>query len=105
MEREVAERFDRIETNLEIVTSSQVRTQEMLASMAESITRYVDAADTRMQFTEARVQTADERMARLDERIAAFIDAADTRMKRIEENLDGLIRAITAEHQNGQSQK
>jgi hypothetical protein len=29
------------------------------------------------------------------------VDAADARMKRIEENLDGLIRAITSEHSNG----
>jgi len=33
------------------------------------------------------------------------VDAADARMKRLEENLDGLIRAITAEHQNGKSKQ
>jgi hypothetical protein len=35
--------------------------------------------------------------------IGKYIDAADARMKRLEENLDGLIRAITAEHSNGKS--
>lgn len=30
-----------------------------------------------------------------------YVDAADARMKRIEENLDGLIRAISSEHSNG----
>jgi hypothetical protein len=33
--------------------------------------------------------------------VARYVDAADARMKRIEENLDGLIRAITREHSNG----
>lgn len=32
-----------------------------------------------------------------------YVDAADARMRRIEENLDGLIRAITSEHSNGKS--
>jgi hypothetical protein len=30
-----------------------------------------------------------------------YVDAADARMRRIEDNLDGLIRAITREHSNG----
>lgn len=33
--------------------------------------------------------------------INRYVDSADARMKRIEENLDGLIRAITIEHGNG----
>ncbi len=32
-----------------------------------------------------------------------YVEAADARMRRIEENLDGLIRAITREHSNGKS--
>jgi hypothetical protein len=32
-----------------------------------------------------------------------YIDAAEARTKRLEENLDALIRAITAEHSNGKS--
>jgi len=32
-----------------------------------------------------------------------YVDAADARMRRIEENLDGLIRAITREHSNGKT--
>ena len=37
--------------------------------------------------------------------ISHYVDGADARMRRIEENLDGLIRAITAEHTNGKSQR
>ncbi|MBZ5726448.1 MAG: hypothetical protein LAP87_15785 [Acidobacteriia bacterium] len=40
-------------------------------------------------------------LATLTESIARYADSADARMRRLEENLDGLIRAITAEHTNG----
>jgi hypothetical protein len=33
--------------------------------------------------------------------MTGYVEAADTRMMRIEEKLDGLIRAITNEHSNG----
>lgn len=72
------ERFERIETNLEvtsrtmmILAQSQARTDVTIAEMAKSMGRYVDAAEARM--------------------------------KRLEENLDALIRAITAEHSNGKA--
>jgi hypothetical protein len=35
----------------------------------------------------------------------AYVKAADKRMARMEANLDALIRAITAEHQNGKGPK
>jgi hypothetical protein len=35
--------------------------------------------------------------------VSAFVDSSDAHMKRIEQNLDALIRAITAEHSNGKS--
>jgi hypothetical protein len=35
--------------------------------------------------------------------IGKYVDAAEARTKRLEENLDGLIRAITAEHSNGKT--
>ena len=46
-----------------------------------------------------RIQT--ETISQLIQTVGAFVDSADTRMKRTEENLDALIRAITAEHSNG----
>ena len=47
------------------------------------------------------MQTGTQRMLTdLTEQISRYIDTADARMRRIEENLDGLIRAITAEHSN-----
>ena len=38
------------------------------------------------------------------ESMGQFVDAANTRISRLEDNLDVLIRAITAEHSNGKSQ-
>lgn len=63
------ERFERIETALYGLVETQRIGQQSLATLTESISRYVDAADARM--------------------------------RRLEENLDGLIRVITAEHTNG----
>ena len=50
--------------------------------------------------TQARTN---ETLGGLTSSIAAYVDSADARMKRLEENLDGLIRAITAEHSNGKN--
>jgi len=46
-----------------------------------------------------------ETVSQLTETVSRYVDIADGRMKRIEENLDGLIRAITAEHSNGKGKK
>ena len=40
-------------------------------------------------------------IADLTATVDRYVTAADARMRRIEENLDGLIRAITSEHSNG----
>ena len=44
-----------------------------------------------------------ESLSQLTQVLSRDVDAADSRMKRIEDNLDGLIRAITAEHTNGKA--
>jgi hypothetical protein len=44
-----------------------------------------------------------ESLSQLTQMLSRYVDAADSRMKRIEDNLDSLIRAITAEHTNGKS--
>lgn len=69
MERDVAERFERIEANLVMVVESQASLQQLISGLVQTVTHYVDASDARM--------------------------------KRMEENLDMLIRAIAAEHANG----
>jgi hypothetical protein len=49
---------------------------------------------------EGQIRT-DKSVNELAVTVTRYVDAADARMKRIEENLDGLIRAITSEHTNG----
>jgi len=49
---------------------------------------------------EGQIRT-DKSVNELAVTVTKYVDAADARMKRIEENLDGLIRAITSEHTNG----
>lgn len=44
-----------------------------------------------------------EAIRTLTQTISKYVDMADERMRRIEENLDGLIQAITREHSNGKS--
>jgi hypothetical protein len=78
-------RFEAIERTLQVVADSMVVTQGLLKTVAES---------------QARTH---ETVTGMAESISHYVDAADARMKRIEENLDGLIRAITAEHTNGKS--
>jgi hypothetical protein len=57
-----------------------------------------------LQLTVELQERAQRNLITLTESVAHYVDAADARMKRIEENLDGLIRAITAEHSNGKPQ-
>jgi len=49
---------------------------------------------------EGQIRT-DQSLNTLTVTVDKYVSAADARMKRIEENLDGLIRAITREHTNG----
>jgi hypothetical protein len=41
-----------------------------------------------------------ETLSQLNQTVNKIIDSSDARMKRIEQNLDALIRAIKAEHSN-----
>jgi endonuclease III len=52
---------------------------------------------------EGQIRT-DKSVNELATAVTKYVDTADARMKRIEENLDGLIRTIAAEHSNGHSQ-
>ena len=45
-----------------------------------------------------------EKVGSLIESIGQYVDAANARTSRLEDNLDALIRAITAEHSNGKGQ-
>ena len=70
------ERFERIETALYGLIEAQRLNSEGLKGLTESVDRYIAAT-------------------------TSYVDAANARMAHMEENLDALIRIITAEHNNG----
>jgi hypothetical protein len=72
----VEQRFERIEADLEGTTA-------ILRVVAASQERHVAA------------------LSELTATISRYIDGNEARLKRLEDNLDGLIRAITADHSNG----
>ena len=86
------ERFEHIDSTLQAtadtlktIAESQVATQAATASLIKA---------------QAHTQEA---IADMAASIGKYVDAAEARTKRLEENLDALIRAITAEHSNGKS--
>ena len=72
------ERFERIENELAVIVQAQHGIVEAQRIQAETL-------------------------GQLMRTIGAYVESSNARMKRIEDNLDGLIRAITAEHTNGKA--
>jgi len=99
-------RFERIETALQLtaetlqtLAQSHVATQTTLKGMME-----VQAINQgTLQTLNQSITVLNQSITVLNESVTRYVDAADARMRRLEENLDGLIRAITAEHSNGKS--
>jgi hypothetical protein len=56
-----------------------------------------------LKLTIATGTRTNETIASMAQSVAHYADATDARMRRLEENLDRLIRAITAEHSTGKS--
>ncbi len=83
-----------IKTLIQILIEGQTRTDHSINELVGAVDRFVDASDKRAaELHAAQLHT--------EAAIARYVDASDARMKRLEENLDGLIRAITREHSNG----
>jgi len=103
----LTERLDRIEANLLAITEIQRASAAENAAWRKESAAASDAWQAKHNHAMARVIEAQEvgqrSMATLTESISKYVDSSDARMKRLEENLDGLIRAITAEHSNGKS--
>jgi hypothetical protein len=81
-------------------------TEAQFAAIATTLQALADAQLRTQAATEGLVQAqthTQEAIASMATSIGKYVDAADARMKRLEENLDGLIRAITAEHSNGKT--
>jgi hypothetical protein len=77
--------FAAIAATLQVLAEAQVRTQTATEGLVQAQTHTQEA------------------IAEMAASVGKYVEAADARMTRLEENLDGLIRAITAEHSNGKS--
>lgn len=73
--------------------------EEQLTAVATTLQAVVNA---QLALTNAQARTQ-ETIADMAASVGKYVDAAEARTKRLEENLDGLIRAITAEHSNGKT--
>jgi len=87
-----------IKALFEVVIEGQRQTDRMVANLATVVE--MNSNSTREAINSLTV-TVDGLALTVDK----YVHAADARMRRIEENLDGLIRAITSEHSNGKHGK
>jgi hypothetical protein len=72
----------------------------LLESAILNSNKLFEASNARFEASSARLEAAH---LKTEEMVQKYVEAADARMRRIEENLDGLIRAISSEHSNGKS--
>ena len=88
------QRLDRIEAELAAVVATLHGGADAQQKLNDSLFRVSEAQ-----------QSLIVTVSQLTETVSRYVDSADSRMKRIEQNLDRLIRAITAEHSNGKGKK
>src|SRR5437764_5900671 len=96
-------RLQRVEVILEQVAASQLTIQEAVKASIASQARSYETLQEGLQAVAASQVRVHETLADLNTAVAQYTAAADARMRRIEENLDSLIRAITPEHTNGKA--
>ena len=66
------------------------------------LTRLIGQSHSLLEAAHQRIEASHES---LEAAIRQYVEVADARMRRIEDNLDGLIRAITSEHTNGKGRR
>jgi hypothetical protein len=85
--------------------AEQTSAAKAITELAGLINRQSELADGRTARIEAAHLRLVEAQAETQRVLAEFITSGHERTKRLEENLDGLIRAITNEHSNGKKPK
>jgi hypothetical protein len=90
------ERFERIESNLLAMTEANRVAAEGQAAWQKDFRKAMDG------LVESHT-LSQKSLATLTASIAGYVDESNARVKRLEENLDALIRAITSEHSNGKT--
>jgi hypothetical protein len=104
----MSDRLDRIEANLLTLSELQISWAKDAGSWQKDIRRAFDGLIESHAMAQKSMATLNDAIAKYieaatkqTEASAAYVAESDARMKRLEENLDNLIRIITAEHANG----
>ena len=89
--------LERVEANLLAITEAQI-------SWQKDIRRAMDVLVEAHTLSQRKLETLMESISKYVDASSEFVTESKARTKRLEENLDALIRAITAEHSNGKKQ-
>jgi len=94
-----------IKALVQVLIEGQIRTDRSVADLTAMLASDVELSDARFgrheESSNERFSRLEEAHVRTEEAIANLALNSDARLVRIEESLDGLIRAITHEHSNG----
>jgi hypothetical protein len=86
---------------------SQTAMHKSIGDLSLLIGKSHDALEASHVRLEAALEASNGRLEaaqlKTAEAVQAFVASGEARFKRLEENLDGLIRAITREHSNGKA--
>ena len=88
-----------IKTLFQMVLEGQRQTDKIVSNLATAASSMVEAVTNLTATVNGMAITVNSMAVTVDK----YVQASDARMKRLEENLDGLIRAITSEHSNGKA--
>ena len=99
---------DYFETALRGLYEANRLNSENLGKLIQTVDLFIDSthafirsANARMEQAEGSHQRLEDAHNQLQEAMAEYTREANARMKQMEQNLDALIRIITAEHTNG----
>jgi hypothetical protein len=87
----------RVEANLLAITEAQISWQKDIRCAMDGLVE----AHT---LSQRKLETLMESISKYVDASSEFVTESKARSKRLEENLDALIRVITAEHSNGKKQ-
>ena len=89
--------LERVEANLLAIAEAQI-------SWQNDIRRAMEGLVEAHTLSQRKLETLIESISKYVDASAEFVTESKARTKRLEENLDALIRVITAEHSNGKKQ-
>jgi hypothetical protein len=94
-----------IKALFETMIEGQRQTDRIVGNLATVVGDVATVVGNLTTVVENNANATREAINSLGGTVDRYVQAADARMRRIEENLDGLIRAITREHSNGKHGK